>query len=198
MKIYLVRHGQTVENIKKITMGQKHGVLTPLGIRQAQLVGKKLKNKINIAYSSDLKRAKDTFKEIKKYLPKTPVIYAKDIRETRFGELEGKRWDRVSMKDINGNFMTKKARGGESLYEVKKRVGNFINTLKEKHSNDQVLIVTHGGIIKIFLSIIKKIPTEQIFNSIQIENASICKLEITLYKTKVFYINKTDHLKIKE
>lgn len=195
MKLYLVHHGQTIENLKKITTGQRPGKLTRTGIRQAKLLGKQIKEQdFNIIYCSDLKRASDTVKEIKKYFPKTPIIYTKDLRETRFGELEGKRWDKISMSDISGDFMTKKAKGGESLYEVEKRINKFINLLKKRRSNDKVLIVTRAGTIKMFLSILLRISAKQVFEAIELENTSICKIELTSKKTKIYYIDKTDHL----
>lgn len=199
MRLYLVRHGETIENVKKITMGQKYGKLTSVGVKQARLLGEQLKNyEFDIIYSSDLKRASATLKEIKRHSSKTPIIYTKDLRETKFGELEGKRWDKISMKDISGDFITKKARGGESLQDVKKRISKFINLLKKKHVNDQVLIVAHAGTIKMFLSILQGISVKKIFESTDLENASICEIEVTPNKTKVFYINKTDHLNNKK
>ena len=199
MKLYLVRHGQTIENVKKITMGQKYGKLTHAGIKQAEFLGKQLKGyDFDIMYCSDLKRASDTLKEVKKYLPKIPVIYTKDLRETKFGELEGKRWDKISMEDIPGDFMTKKAKRGESLQEVRKRTNRFINLLKKNHANDKVLIVAHTGTIKMFLSILQKIPVKKIFETVDLKNTSICEIEITPSKTKVYYTNKIDHLNNKK
>ncbi|HDZ54518.1 MAG TPA: glycosyltransferase [Candidatus Nealsonbacteria bacterium] len=199
MRLYLVRHGQTIENIKKITMGQKHGKLTYTGIKQAELLGKQLKGyDFDIIYCSDLKRASDTLKRVKKYLPKIPVIYTKDLRETKLGELEGKRWDKISMEDIPGDFMTRKAKGGESLQGVKKRINRFINLLNKNHANDKVLIVTHAGTIKMFLSILQKIPVKKIFKTVDLKNTSICEIEVTPSETKVYYINKTDHLNNKK
>lgn len=192
MKLYLVRHGQTIENVKKITMGQRHGRLTTVGIRQAQLLGEQLKNfEFDVIYSSDLKRASATLKEIKRHFPKTPITYNKNLRETKLGELEGKRWDKISMEDIAGDFITKKAKGGESLQDLKRRVNKFINLIKKKHVNDQVLIVAHAGTIKMFLSILQGVSVKKIFESTDLENASICEIEVTPNKTKVFYINKT-------
>ena len=72
MKLILVRHGQSIANSKKISQGnQDKWIDTPLtnkGIEQAQAVAKRLKDeKIEIIYSSDLKRAKQTAKEINKF-----------------------------------------------------------------------------------------------------------------------------------
>ncbi len=77
MKLILVRHGQTHENVAKIIQGQSQGRLTAQGREQAQKVGLRLKDeKISIAYVSDLERAKQTAKEILKYHSETPIVYS--------------------------------------------------------------------------------------------------------------------------
>ena len=66
MEIYFVRHGQTIWNTQKRFQGLSDSPLTELGIEQAKLLGKKLKNvKFDKFYSSALKRANDTANYIK-------------------------------------------------------------------------------------------------------------------------------------
>jgi 2,3-bisphosphoglycerate-dependent phosphoglycerate mutase len=57
-KVYLVRHGETPENQKRIIQGQLDTDLNELGLEQARLVALALKDvPIDIAYTSGLKRA---------------------------------------------------------------------------------------------------------------------------------------------
>jgi 2,3-bisphosphoglycerate-dependent phosphoglycerate mutase len=57
-KVYLVRHGETPENQKRIIQGQLDTDLNELGLEQARLVALALKDvPIDIAYTSRLKRA---------------------------------------------------------------------------------------------------------------------------------------------
>src|SRR3989344_5230812 len=66
--IYIFRHGQTYYNRDGIFTGWKDIKLTPLGIKQARKIGKKLKNKqINLAFQTKLSRSKDTLKKVLKY-----------------------------------------------------------------------------------------------------------------------------------
>ncbi|MBI2630816.1 histidine phosphatase family protein [Candidatus Nomurabacteria bacterium] len=52
--LYLVRHGETEWNVKKITQGQSESTLTENGIRQAEETAEKLKDiKFDAIFSSD-------------------------------------------------------------------------------------------------------------------------------------------------
>ena len=64
MKLIIVRHGQTDANITGIIQGHGESNLTLLGKKQAQKIALRLKEeKIDYAYSSDLRRAKETAEE---------------------------------------------------------------------------------------------------------------------------------------
>lgn len=91
LKIYIFRHGQTYYNKKGIFTGWKDSKLTPLGIKQAKIIAKKLKNKkIDVAFQTDLSRSKDTLKEVLKYHPECKeIITANRMIERSYGDLEG-------------------------------------------------------------------------------------------------------------
>lgn len=198
MKLFLVRHGQTIENIKEIVQGQKHGQLTKIGIKQAKLLAKHLKDyKFDAIYCSDLKRTTDTLKAIKKYHPLTPVFYSQELRETCMGKLEGKTAEEyfAAISKLPGTFMTKKAKGAESQKEVRERAAKFIKFLKKNHARDNVLVVSHGGVIKMFLAVLMKLPTKQLKGGkVTIQNTSICEATVNSRGTTVHCINKIDHL----
>jgi broad specificity phosphatase PhoE len=72
MKLIIVRHGQSIANSKGITQGNKDEwidtSLTKKGLEQARKVAERLNEEdIDIIYSSDLKRAKQTAEEINKF-----------------------------------------------------------------------------------------------------------------------------------
>ena len=60
-KLYLVRHGETVDNAAHIMQGQTPGELNEAGIAQAEEVAKKMTNDhIDVFVSSDLHRSIQT------------------------------------------------------------------------------------------------------------------------------------------
>lgn len=91
LKIYIFRHGQTYYNKKGIFTGRKDSKLTPLGIKQAKIIAKKLKNKrIDVAFQTDLSRSKNTLNEVLKYHPECKEIITDNrVTERSYGDLEG-------------------------------------------------------------------------------------------------------------
>jgi len=91
LNIYLFRHGKTVYNTKGIFTGWKETKLTKEGIKNAQTVAKKLKNKkIDVAFQTKLSRSKDTLKHVLKLHPECEeIITANRMIERSYGNLEG-------------------------------------------------------------------------------------------------------------
>lgn len=59
--LYLVRHGETIDNVSKIMQGQRHGELTDLGVSQIEELATSLSGiHFDAVVSSDLKRAFDS------------------------------------------------------------------------------------------------------------------------------------------
>lgn len=197
MKLILVRHGQTHENIAKIIQGQTHGKLSDIGIEQAKKVGFRLKyERIDVVYMSDLARVKDTAKEILKYHPETPVIEEKALRERSWGI-----WERKKREERN-IFLTEKGysineykpEGGESFEEVEQRILHFIHTLLEKHKEQTVLLVSHGGILtNFYLNIFQKAKED--YKKYHPQNAAVTILEISEDKKHIVHVlNCVKHL----
>ena len=153
MKLILIQHGETVENHKRIIQGQKlPGTLTNLGKEQARKVALRLKKeKVDIIYSSDLGRAKDTTKEIIKFHPNIPIHYTQELREISRGIFDGKskRIVQEHEKKIKGDLFTYKWEQGESYQEVQKRMVKVYQEIIKK--NQDKIIVGHGGSLNMLL-----------------------------------------------
>lgn len=103
MKIILTRHGRTIENDKRILQGHMQTGLSAEGIQQAKKLARRLKNEeIDIVYSSDLKRAADTAKEIAKFHKNIPVYFTEELRERNLGSLQGMKVKSVNWKKSLG------------------------------------------------------------------------------------------------
>ncbi|MDO8517354.1 MAG: phosphoglycerate mutase family protein [Nanoarchaeota archaeon] len=165
--IYVFRHGQTTYNRDKIFTGFKDAKLTSLGIKQAKIIAKKLKNKkIEVAFYTRLSRSKNTLKEVLKYHPEC----AKQIKDDRmiersYGLIEGKTHDFIIKKYGKEQF-DKWHRGfydrppkGESFEDVEKRVRVFMKDLfkfMKKNNIHNVAISASGNSIRLFRKIIEK------------------------------------------
>lgn len=92
MKLYIVRHGQTLFNDLERVQGWSDSPLTDLGIRQGQAVAKHLSSiSFDQVYASDSKRAMDTANFIiqKQENPSLSLETTPLLREAYYGSFEG-------------------------------------------------------------------------------------------------------------
>ncbi|KAH7645939.1 phosphoglycerate mutase-like protein [Dermatophagoides farinae] len=148
----LIRHGETNENNQAIVQGQKDTKLNETGRKQSQCLAKNFdSNGFNRIYASDLSRAYDTctilLSDDSKCIITDPLI-----RERSFGEKEGRPLKELVAAARNAGLSTPEyiAKGGESLADVQKRVIRFLQEkiLLSTKPDEQVLIVSHGGVIR--------------------------------------------------
>lgn len=176
MKITVVRHGQTTGNLSKIVESRIGGKLTEKGVEQANQTGERLKHEtFDVIYSSDMQRCVDTTHIIMKYLPDVQLILRDDIRELSKGSFDGGLWSDLPDYIHTDTYITEKIGGGESWMAMEHRVRNF---LREIYSPDQqILIVTHEGVLKIMHAILDKVPLS---NAIQIayDNAGVYEWQV--------------------
>jgi broad specificity phosphatase PhoE len=200
MKLIIVRHGETVENAAGMMMGQHPGHLSELGITQAKKLGERLRNQpIDCIYSSDLKRTKDTVKEIIKYHTNVPVIYEPLLREGNNGIYDGKSKDIYHEALAKSGFSSHRFRpeGGESKLDLKRRVGKFIKYLLENHQdNETVLLCTHGGWKHAFMCNIWQLPPgSRAIESLRFKNTAVTVCELNQDGDhKVHLLNCIKHL----
>jgi len=164
MKIFLVRHGETDYGTKGLTTGHCDIPLNETGEQEAQSVANFLEGRgIVRIFSSSLSRASSTANIIAADL-NLPFEESDDLREHTSGKLDG-----VPLKEFfatlksTGDFekMVIEA-GGEPTSEFKERVWNkFLQITEENSSKGNILLVTHGGVIRtIFAQIVDaKNPT---------------------------------------
>ena len=154
LKLIIVRHGESVHNIEFRVQGQIHSRLTPRGMKQARQVAKILKDEsVDVIFSSDLKRAKQTGQQISNGV-KAPVKLEKALREVHLGGLQGKKHKEIDWDEIWPKWFKnlESVKGLESKREVEKRVGKFMRDLRRKYQGQTVVLVTHGGLIRFLLS----------------------------------------------
>ena len=188
MKLIIVRHGETEENAAGITQGHLPGRLSKFGKEQAQKLGERLKNeKIDFVYSSDLKRTKDTVKEILKH-HKCPVIYDEIIRERSKGIFQGKpnnEYIKAVRKSGLGEYKFRPPQG-ENITDLMERAQRFAKKLLVDHKEDStILICSHGMWITCFITYLLGLPNEEVFNR-WYANCSVSELEVSKDKKANF------------
>jgi len=153
--LYLVRHGETEWNAKKLIQGATDIPLNKKGERQAKELAQKLIHvKFDAVFSSDLVRAKRTA-EIISLEKKLAVKTTKALRERFFGDYEGRSYTKYNQEIINlfkeYQVKAKNIKGVETSEQMMARFIPFLRETAVAYMGKTVLILSHGGIMRAFL-----------------------------------------------
>ena len=153
--LWLVRHGESTWNASGLVQGQASGpVLTEKGRWQAALLTEHLRDiRVGAIYTSDLDRARETASIVGCAL-RVPLHIDPVLRERSFGDTEGRplsALDPASSGIERNRVIDAHARppAGESLSDLYGRVRAFITGLDVTETDGDVLVVTHGGVIRV-------------------------------------------------
>jgi broad specificity phosphatase PhoE len=175
MNLYIVRHGQTIMNQFSVVQGRTDIPLNDKGIEDAKKL-KKLVDTLNIdvVISSPLKRAYDTAKYI---TGKNPNVDDRII-ERNWGLREGVSIDLLDTVDCwnvklntNDDFI-------EPVQDLMARVSDFLEDIKNKYSDKNVLVVTHGAVMRAVHYLLNGIPSDGDLSKIEIPNLRIIEYKI--------------------
>ena len=173
--LLLIRHGQSTYNLANLFTGWLDVPLSSNGIKEAEKAALKLKDyKIDIAYTSILKRAIDTLNIIldMKKKDNIPVIENKALNERNYGDLQGLNKDDVRKKYgkeqvllWRRSYNTTPPRG-ESLKDTSARVIPYFQSVicKDISNGLNVLVVAHGNSLRAIVKELDKISDENIIN----------------------------------
>lgn len=206
MNIFLIRHGQTLANQEQIHQ-YSTTELSETGKKEAELLAFRLKEAdIDQIFSSPFQRAKQTA-EIIAQTTKKSVRFINELKEVkRPSEIEGKSIFDQQVLDIKSQIKKNIANpdwhysNEENFWDFRKRVATTMHILHNQ-PQENVLVVTHGLVIKMFLAISLfsenvSIPQfEAIHEHISVSNTGITHCEFTS-KTgwRIMRVNDTEHL----
>ena len=150
--LLLVRHGETDWNRDQRWQGHSDTPLNERGRQQARELAAKLDPPDRI-YASDLARARETAEILSARLG-VPVVFDERLRERGFGA-----WEGLTTVEIEERFAAELARwraregagalDAEGFEAFAARVGGFLDELLDRHPGEEVLVVAHGGTIRV-------------------------------------------------
>lgn len=175
-KVFIFRHGQTLDNKQHDFSGWHQIDLDPIGIEEAKKIAESLKNeKVTKAYQSDLIRSQETLKIVLEgYHAGVELITDPRIKERDYGNLTGLSKDELEKQDPKNFALWHRSYdvpppGGESIKDVEKRVLEFLNDAITTWKQDDVIFISaHGNSIR---------PMRRFFEHISIEE--MCSYEYT-------------------
>ena len=165
--LYLVRHGETVDNARQLMQGQTQGELNENGVLQAKALSEQWRNRvIDAVISSDLKRAVDTAAVIA--APHgLEVMTTALLRERDWGDFTGR-----YIPDLKNEPWPENV---ESLENLLSRAGEFITYVRQTFPGKKVLAVGHGIINKAIQAVLYNKSMSEI---LKMSNAEVRELVI--------------------
>lgn len=201
MKLLLIRHGETLINVKGLTHYINDVVsLNPKGREEARLlIPVCKKNSVKIIYSSPEARAVDTTIIISNAL-QIPYKTLAEFKERNWGQWGGQPWEKI--EDTLKRMSVEKRYtfippNGESWEQMESRINKGLEYIITQPF-DTIAIVTHGGVLRALMPVIRKTSKQTSF-MYSFKNASVTIFETTTddKQEKMFkeiVMNDTSHL----
>ena len=177
-EIILIRHGTTAWNKDKKFQGTKDIELNEDGIREAERLQDYFRNhSLDKIYTSDLKRASVTAETIS--VPHNLEVIPKNkLRELNFGLWEGLTYSEIRQKnpELSRKWFSDPTSvtipEGEDMKSFSQRLRDCFNNIIKNNKNRKIMVVTHGGVIRVWLSILLDISLKTNWK-LAIDNGSI-------------------------
>lgn len=201
-KFVLVRHGESVWNSQRRIQGNRDPELSPRGRQQTDLLvahlNAHLPSRVAAIYASPLRRAAETAEQIAQAYH-LPVVYDPDLREMSLGK-----WEGMTVAEIRAAFpgrydqwledpLTHPADGGEDLRAFEGRVVGALHRMRAAQPESDVIVVSHGGVIKALLCFALGLDIRFLFRLKQ-DNTAVNQIELEGRVRRVLLLNDTCHL----
>lgn len=194
LDLWLIRHGETIWNSEGRIQGHMDAPLSGLGIKQANVLAKRLSSKsFDAIYSSDSGRATQTANIV---FPGQNLCLDARLREMHYGVLEGK--TRATFNTEEAEIYAKykrdpfhqKLTGGENWQDLFARVDAWMKSLPE---DGVVAAVTHGGAVRAAFCLMVGYPQSYEWNVV-VDNSSITRFHILPEQKVLITFNDVAHL----
>lgn len=184
MKIHLIRHGRTDWNAEGRCQGQSESQLDEVGISQATSA-RGLINALSIdsMYVSPLRRTRQTADLLAADLD-VPSTYLSDLREIGLGPWENRLWVDIEQEEPSAvsSFRSRPdefyLEGAETYSQVQQRGVACIEQIIAAGDGLNVLVVSHGAILKTILHHYDHIPLAKFAETPGLGNCSHSILSI--------------------
>jgi len=185
LRIYLARHGQDMDNKNGILNGRRNEPLSDKGIEQADEVAKKIKDTkihFNHVYSSPLQRAYKTAEIITDTLGIDKPEILQELVERDFGIMTGQPQNKIKEMCSPDIFQTDticyflNPGGAETFPQLIERAKKLLVTLKAKHKDENILLVTHGDFGKMIYTAYYNLDWMNVLKMFHFGNSELLEL----------------------
>ena len=198
-RLLIVRHGETPWNIEGRLQGHANIALSEVGRQQARLVARRLSQvPIGVAYSSDLSRASATAEEILDQR-EVPLLLTPEMRERHYGVFEGmtveerKAFDSKMFAASVEKDLDFAPTGGETPRQTYARMSAFVAGILQRHMEETVLLVGHGGSLRAAIIAVMRLPLESTWSFVM-ANCGLSVFDTYPDNAVLRLYNDTSHL----
>ena len=187
-RLLMVRHGETVFNRERRLQGWLDVPLSDFGLAQARACASYLAisplTPVDRVYSSPLCRARHTAGAISDAVA-ADLTTDERLREIDVGEIAGMAWDDVAheyprlMEEYRRNPAATRYPGGESVFDVSDRAGDFLQSIVTAHEGKTVAVVGHAIILKAVICHILRLDVPN-HRRMTLGNASLSVAEVAV------------------
>lgn len=201
MRLLLIRHAESTGNAEARLQGHSDFPLSEKGLAQAARLAERLRGEpIAALYASPLSRAHRTA-EFASAATGLPIEPLPTVMEYDFGEVSGLTWaeirerypEQIAVQRVR-NAAYPAWPGEEGREAFRERVCTALWALEERHKDDTVAVVTHGGPILVFCLSVLGLPYRRPM-PFACDNASITVVQVREGKGVLHTVNDTCHLR---
>jgi alpha-ribazole phosphatase len=113
------------------------------------------------------------------------------LKELHFGDWEMQAWDSIprDIFDIWANdYANLSPPNGETFSQLHSRSKSFVSDVSAHSLDENLLVVTHGGLIRALIAEVLQMPLKRLFR-LNIDHASVTQLEFKGEVPKVIFMN---------
>lgn len=179
LRLDLLRHGET--ELGGGLRGSLDDALTPKGWEQMR-TAVMARGPWDRLVSSPLQRCARFADELGARL-KLPVSLEKNLQELHFGAWEGQSAATLMQTDAEGlgRFWADPygftPPGGEPVSDFSDRVFSAVSRLHQAYAGQRVLLISHGGVMRLLLAHARGLPREQLLN-VEVGHAGLFSLQV--------------------
>lgn len=199
----MVRHAESSWNASGRYQGQTDVPLSPLGEQQVAALARRLAGQSFAAvYSSDLKRARLTAEGLAAGLEGAPTVQLEPgLREIGVGELAGLTSEEIAqrypeyLEALHRDPWSTPRPGGESMCDLFRRSRVVFDALRERHAGKRVLVVTHGGLVRVAVGLaLGEEAGRHVWSRLSVANASVTRVLLGEKRSTLLGFNDDAHL----
>ncbi|MBB6447676.1 histidine phosphatase family protein [Bacillus benzoevorans] len=198
--LYIVRHGETEWNAAERIQGRLDSRLTEKGRSYAKRLGERLKDtEFTRIIASPSQRTLETAQLLRGERD-IPVIQDERIMEMAMGPWQGMTKAEIRLQYPNEYdwFMSRPELyqniGAETFFDMKERAEKFLAEMRNGTLNGNVLVVSHGLLIKALFAIFKGVEIKDIWKEQIVDGTSLSIVKIDREEQEILLESDMGHV----